>query len=127
MGCSGHVDQTDRRSSRQHRAREAVEWRSFQEEQEKLQEEQRAVEAKQQQHQEAYRREREALAHLSWRQRKAALYRANRQKAAVRPSERQESRQLALPLIIKGAQLVRRPGRQTDRSQVNRQTGSGSS
>uniref|UniRef100_A0A667WGD0 Translation initiation factor IF-2, mitochondrial n=1 Tax=Myripristis murdjan TaxID=586833 RepID=A0A667WGD0_9TELE len=86
----------------EHRAREAVEWRSFQEEQEKLQEEQRAVEAKQQQHQEAYRREREPLAHLSWRQRKAALYRANRQKAAVRPSERQESRQLALPLIIKG-------------------------
>uniref|UniRef100_UPI003AAF0B69 translation initiation factor IF-2, mitochondrial n=1 Tax=Centroberyx gerrardi TaxID=166262 RepID=UPI003AAF0B69 len=84
------------------RAREAVDWRCYQEEQQKLQEEQQAVEAKQKQHQESYRREREGLAHLSWRQRKAALYRANKQTAAMRPSERAEREELALPLIIKG-------------------------
>ncbi|XP_015226907.1 PREDICTED: translation initiation factor IF-2, mitochondrial [Cyprinodon variegatus] len=84
------------------RAREVVEWRSHEEEQQKLLEEQSAIELKQKLHLEEYRREREGLAHLSWRQRKAALYRANKTRFSMRPSERTESDELSLPLIIKG-------------------------
>ncbi|XP_031734044.1 translation initiation factor IF-2, mitochondrial isoform X1 [Anarrhichthys ocellatus] len=84
------------------RAREAVEWRSHAEEQEKLQEEQSVIELKQKLHLEEYRKERAGLSHLSWRQRKSALYRANKNKFAVRPSERTQRDELSLPLIIKG-------------------------
>lgn len=84
------------------RAREAVEWRSHAEEQGKLQEEQSVIELKQKLHLEEYRKERAGLSHLSWRQRKSALYRANKNKFAVRPSERTQRDELSLPLIIKG-------------------------
>uniref|UniRef100_A0A3B5M0Q4 Translation initiation factor IF-2, mitochondrial n=1 Tax=Xiphophorus couchianus TaxID=32473 RepID=A0A3B5M0Q4_9TELE len=49
-----------------------------------------------------YRREGEPLAHLSWRQRRAELYRAHKIRLSVRPSERTESDELGLPLVIKG-------------------------
>ncbi|XP_069386533.1 translation initiation factor IF-2, mitochondrial [Paralichthys olivaceus] len=84
------------------RAREVVEWRSSEAEQLKLQEEQSAIEFKQEVHLQEYRRERAELSHLSWRKRKAALYRANKTKFSVRPSERSQDEQLRLPLIIKG-------------------------
>ncbi|XP_044045724.1 translation initiation factor IF-2, mitochondrial isoform X1 [Siniperca chuatsi] len=84
------------------RAREVVEWRSYEEEQQKLQEEQSVIELKQKLHLEEYRKERAGLTHLSWRQRKSALYRANKSKFAVRPSERTQRDEPSLPLIIKG-------------------------
>ncbi|XP_070770985.1 translation initiation factor IF-2, mitochondrial [Enoplosus armatus] len=84
------------------RAREVVEWRSYEEEQQKLQEEQSVIELKQKLHLEEYRKERAGLTHLSWRQRKSALYRANKTKFAVRSSERTQRDELSLPLIIKG-------------------------
>ncbi|XP_030590069.1 translation initiation factor IF-2, mitochondrial [Archocentrus centrarchus] len=84
------------------RAREVVEWRVYEEEQRKLQEEQSLIEEKQKLHLEEYRREREGLSHLSWRQRKVALYRTNKTRFAMRPSERTQNDQLSLPLIIKG-------------------------
>ncbi|XP_023189838.1 translation initiation factor IF-2, mitochondrial isoform X2 [Xiphophorus maculatus] len=84
------------------RAREVVEWRSHLAEQQKLLEEQSAIQLKQQRHLEEYRLEREPLAHLSWRQRRAELYRAHKIRLSVRPSERTESDELGLPLVIKG-------------------------
>lgn len=84
------------------RAREVVEWRTYEEEQLKLQEEQSAIELKQKLHLEEYRKERAELSHLSWRKRKAALYRANRTKFATRPSERTQADERSLLLIIKG-------------------------
>ncbi|XP_014910236.1 translation initiation factor IF-2, mitochondrial isoform X2 [Poecilia latipinna] len=84
------------------RAREVVEWRSHQAEQHKLLGEQSAIELKQQRHLEEYRREREPLAHLSWRQRRAALYRADKIRFSMRPSERTECDEPGLPLVIKG-------------------------
>ncbi|XP_060951817.1 translation initiation factor IF-2, mitochondrial [Limanda limanda] len=84
------------------RAREVVEWRSSEREGLKLQEEQSAIELKQEVHLQEYRRERAELSHLSWRKRKVALYRANKTKFSVRPSERSPDEQLRLPLIIKG-------------------------
>uniref|UniRef100_A0A3P8TFD6 Translation initiation factor IF-2, mitochondrial n=1 Tax=Amphiprion percula TaxID=161767 RepID=A0A3P8TFD6_AMPPE len=84
------------------RAREVVEWRSHEEEQVKLREEQNAIELKQKLHLEEYHRERERLTHLNWRQRRTALYRANKSVFSMRPSEKTQSDQLSLPLIIKG-------------------------
>ncbi|XP_059427684.1 translation initiation factor IF-2, mitochondrial isoform X2 [Carassius carassius] len=84
------------------RAREVVEWRSYMEEQDKMKEDQRAIEAKQKQHQESYKKDRESMAHLSWRQRRAALYRANKHKLSHRLSEKTEIEELTLPIIVKG-------------------------
>lgn len=84
------------------RAREVVEWRSYMEEQDKLKDEQQVIEAKQKQHHDTYKKERESLAHLSWRQRRAALYKANKHKGIQRPSERTENEELTMPIIIKG-------------------------
>uniref|UniRef100_A0A3P9MQN7 Translation initiation factor IF-2, mitochondrial n=1 Tax=Oryzias latipes TaxID=8090 RepID=A0A3P9MQN7_ORYLA len=84
------------------RVREVVEWRSHEEEQQKLQEDQIAIQLKQQRHLEEYQRQRDAHAHLSWRQRKAALYRANKTRFSMRPSEHAESHEPRLPLVIKG-------------------------
>ncbi|XP_034534174.1 translation initiation factor IF-2, mitochondrial [Notolabrus celidotus] len=84
------------------RAREVVEWRAHEEEQQKLQEDQSVIEQKQQLHLEEYRKERAEFMHLSWRQRKAAMYRANKSRYAIRESERTQSDEARLPLIIKG-------------------------
>ncbi|XP_016423468.1 translation initiation factor IF-2, mitochondrial [Sinocyclocheilus rhinocerous] len=84
------------------RAREVVEWRSYMEEQDKIKEDQQAIEAKQKQHQESYNKDRESMAHLSWRQRRAALYRANKHKLSHRLSEKTEIEELTLPIIVKG-------------------------
>lgn len=86
----------------QQRAREVVEWRSYMEEQDKMKEDQQAIEAKQKQHQDSYKKDRESMAHLSWRQRRAALYRANKHKLSHRVSEKTEIEELTLPIIIKG-------------------------
>lgn len=86
----------------QQRAREVVEWRSYMEEQDKMKEDQQAIEVKQKQHQESYKKDRESMAHLSWRQRRAALYRANKHKLSHRVSEKTETEELTLPIIVKG-------------------------
>ncbi|KAM9481327.1 translation initiation factor IF-2, mitochondrial isoform 2-T2 [Clarias gariepinus] len=84
------------------RAREVVEWRTYVEEQNKLKQDQQAIEAKQKQHQESYQKERERMAHLSWRQKKVALYKANKHQVACRPSEKTEAEDLSLNLVVKG-------------------------
>nr|XP_055070099.1 translation initiation factor IF-2, mitochondrial [Misgurnus anguillicaudatus] len=84
------------------RAREVVEWRSYVEEQEKLKEDQQAIETKQKQHQDVYKKARESTAHLTWKQRRAAMYRANKHKLAHRVSEKTETEELSLPIIVKG-------------------------
>ncbi|XP_017321988.1 translation initiation factor IF-2, mitochondrial isoform X2 [Ictalurus punctatus] len=84
------------------RAREVVEWRTYMEEQNKLKEDQQAIEAKQKQHQESYQKERESLAHLNWRQRKVARYKANKHHIACRPSEKTKAEDHSLSLIVKG-------------------------
>ncbi|XP_058495932.1 translation initiation factor IF-2, mitochondrial isoform X2 [Solea solea] len=84
------------------RAREVVTWRSSEEEQQKMEEELSAIELKQQQHLESYRKERAEFSHLSWRKRKVALYHANKNKPFVKPSEKTQDEKLQMALIIKG-------------------------
>ncbi|XP_061626992.1 translation initiation factor IF-2, mitochondrial-like isoform X9 [Phyllopteryx taeniolatus] len=85
------------------RAREVSAWRSHEEESERLREEQSAVRAQRERHHAAYRKDREALAHLSWRQRKSLLYRNNKTAFASRPAEKTAARRTSagLPLVIK--------------------------
>lgn len=101
----------------QQRAKEVVEWRSVEEQQQKMEEQQSAVQLKQNQHLEQYRKERAGLEHLSWKQRKAALYRANRSTYS-RPSERTQSQQPTLPLVIKGT-AARHAGREDRAARVS--------
>lgn len=79
-----------------------MEWRKYEEDQQKMKEEQTAIELKQKQHLEEYKKEREGLTHLSWRQRKYVLYQANKSRFAERPAEKTQSTEPRLPLIIKG-------------------------
>ncbi|XP_061685409.1 translation initiation factor IF-2, mitochondrial [Syngnathoides biaculeatus] len=90
------------------RAREVSAWRSHEEDSERLRAEESAVRAQRERHRAAYRKEREALAHLSWRQRKSLLYRNNKTAFASRLAEKTPSGASAgLPLVIKGTR--RRP------------------
>lgn len=84
------------------RAREVVDWRCYQEEQDKMQQAMPVMEAKQREHQESYRKAREGLAHLNWRQRQSFLYRTSKQKGSTRLSEKLETEVLSLPVIVKG-------------------------
>ncbi|XP_053713719.1 translation initiation factor IF-2, mitochondrial [Synchiropus splendidus] len=84
------------------RAREVVEWRAYEKQQQKLQEEQNIISQKQQQHLEQYQKERAEQAHLSWRQRKSLKYQTNKDKFALRQSEKVTTDECRLPVIIKG-------------------------
>ncbi|XP_064411736.1 translation initiation factor IF-2, mitochondrial isoform X2 [Latimeria chalumnae] len=83
------------------RAREVIEWRKYVEEQEKIQQDIQVIEAKQKEHREAYMKERDSMSHLNWRQRKSALYKANKH-LTMRTKEKVDNDQPTLPVIIKG-------------------------
>ncbi|KAK5873292.1 hypothetical protein PBY51_018343 [Eleginops maclovinus] len=84
------------------RAKEVVEWRLQQQEQQQLLEEQEVIQLKQQQHRDQHRDQRGGLEHLSWRQRKKVLYRDHKDQFCSRPSEKTSKGGAGLPLIIKG-------------------------
>ncbi|XP_042302578.1 translation initiation factor IF-2, mitochondrial [Sceloporus undulatus] len=84
------------------RAREVVEWRTYAEQQEKAKKDMEVIEAKQKEHQDAYKKVREDLINLTWRQRRAVLFKAKRHEMALRPKERMESEKNTLPVIIRG-------------------------
>ncbi|KAM4694091.1 translation initiation factor IF-2, mitochondrial isoform 1-T2 [Discoglossus pictus] len=83
-------------------AREVVEWRKYVEEQEKIKEDLEVIEVKQKEHRDAYKKNLESFSNLNWRQRKSAMYKANKQLMSSRPAERMESENPTFPLIIKG-------------------------
>ncbi|XP_004914796.1 translation initiation factor IF-2, mitochondrial isoform X1 [Xenopus tropicalis] len=84
------------------RAREVVDWRKYVEEQEKIIGDMEVIEAKQKEHRDAYKKNLETFSNLNWRQRKSAMYKANKQLMATRPGEKSESETPMFPLIIKG-------------------------
>ena len=63
------------------------------------------IEAKQKEHRMEYEKKQQNLAHLTWRQRKAALYKANKHLMLLKPKERAETDENVLSIIIKGAFL----------------------
>ncbi|XP_033823823.2 translation initiation factor IF-2, mitochondrial, partial [Periophthalmus magnuspinnatus] len=87
----------------QHRAREVVAYRQHLDEQQRLGEEQKTIAANQEAHLQQYRLQRAELAHLSWRQRKSALYQKNKEAFASRPRERDTDQSTPrLGVVVKG-------------------------
>ncbi|XP_061481725.1 translation initiation factor IF-2, mitochondrial isoform X2 [Rhineura floridana] len=84
------------------RAREVVEWRAYVEQQEKAKKDLEIIEMKQKEHRDTYKKEREGLKDMTWRQRRVLLFKANRHAMAVRPKEKVESDKNTLHVIIKG-------------------------
>ncbi|XP_041038263.1 translation initiation factor IF-2, mitochondrial isoform X1 [Carcharodon carcharias] len=84
------------------RAREVLDWRKYVETQEKNKDDLEVIEAKQKEHYETYKKERESFSSMNWRQRKSAMYKANKHLMATRPKERTEIDELSLPIIVKG-------------------------
>lgn len=93
-------------SSAKQRANEVIEWRAFSEQQEKMKEDTKVIEAKQKEHRDAYKKEREGLTNLTWKQRRAVLYKAKRHLMAIRPKENVQSDKSTLSVIIKGKTLL---------------------
>ncbi|NXB91847.1 IF2M factor, partial [Vidua chalybeata] len=84
------------------RAQEVVAWRTYVEQQEKMKKDLEVIEAKQKEHRLEYEMQQQKLAHLTWRQRKAVLYKANKHLMFSRPKERTEMDENTLSLIVKG-------------------------
>ncbi|NXR45941.1 IF2M factor, partial [Hippolais icterina] len=84
------------------RAQEVVAWRTYVEQQEKMKKDLEVIEAKQREHRLEYEKKQQKLAHLTWRQRKAVLYKANKHLMFSRPKERTEMDENTLSLIVKG-------------------------
>ncbi|CAL9700989.1 unnamed protein product [Knipowitschia caucasica] len=85
------------------RAREVLSYRLYLDDQQRQSEEQKTVSANQEAHQTQYRLQRAELAHLSWRQRKNALYQKNKEVFNTRAKERDsEEGSPRLGIIIKG-------------------------
>ncbi|XP_061843880.1 translation initiation factor IF-2, mitochondrial isoform X2 [Nerophis lumbriciformis] len=81
------------------RAREVVDWRNQEAELQRMRVEQSSIQVKQKEHLDEYRKQRESVAHLHWRQRTSLHYLNT--KGKLRPSEKTSHADLSLPLIIK--------------------------
>ncbi|NWH83655.1 IF2M factor, partial [Aegithalos caudatus] len=84
------------------RAQEVIAWRTYVEQQEKMKKDLEVIEAKQKEQRLEYEKKQQKLAHLTWRQRKAVLYKANKHLMFSRPKERTEMDENTLSLIVKG-------------------------
>ncbi|NXS61813.1 IF2M factor, partial [Brachypteracias leptosomus] len=84
------------------RAHEVVAWRTYVEQQEKMKKDVEVIEAQQKEHRVEYEKKQQKLAHLSWRQRKAVLYKANKHLMFSKPKERTEMDKNVLSVIVKG-------------------------
>ncbi|KAM9241397.1 hypothetical protein N330_05243 [Leptosomus discolor] len=84
------------------RAHEVVAWRTYIEQQEKMKRDMEVIEAKQKEHRMEYEKKQQKLAHLTWRQKKAALYNANKHLMYSKPKERTEVDKNVLSVIVKG-------------------------
>lgn len=80
-------------------------WRTYVEQQEKMKREMEVIEEKQKEHRMEYEKKQQKLAHLTWRQRKAVLYKANKHLMFSKPKERTEMDKNMLSVIVKGAVL----------------------
>uniref|UniRef100_A0A8C6ZUN4 Translation initiation factor IF- 2 domain-containing protein n=1 Tax=Nothoprocta perdicaria TaxID=30464 RepID=A0A8C6ZUN4_NOTPE len=72
------------------------------EQQEKMKKDSEVIEAKQKEHRTEYEKQQQKLGHLTWRQRKAVLYKANKHLMFVKPKERVEIDKNVLSVIVKG-------------------------
>lgn len=84
------------------RAREVVDWRKYEQEQEKNKEDLKLIEEKRKEHQEAHRKDREKYGTVHWKERSYIKYREKRQQQPLKPKEKLERDSNVLPIIVKG-------------------------
>ncbi|XP_011812837.1 PREDICTED: translation initiation factor IF-2, mitochondrial [Colobus angolensis palliatus] len=84
------------------RAREVVDWRKYEQEQEKGKEDLKIIEEKRKEHQEAYRKAREKYSNVQWKKRSYLQYLERKEQTSLKPKEKMERDSNVLPVIIKG-------------------------
>lgn len=84
------------------RAHEVVDWRKYEQEQEKNKEALKTTEEKRKEHQEAHRKDREKYGNLHWKERSYIKYQERKKQKLLRPKEKVERDSNMLPIIIKG-------------------------
>ncbi|XP_004710272.1 translation initiation factor IF-2, mitochondrial [Echinops telfairi] len=84
------------------RAREVVDWRKYEQEQEKNKDDLKIIEEKRKEHQEAHRKDRDQYGSLHWKERSYLKYQAKKEHKVFRPKEKVERDSNVLPIIIKG-------------------------
>ncbi|XP_027790226.2 translation initiation factor IF-2, mitochondrial isoform X3 [Marmota flaviventris] len=84
------------------RAREVINWRKFEQEQEKNKDDLKILEEKRKEHQEAHRKTREKYGTLHWKKRSFMKYLERKEQRPLKPKEKIERDSNVLPLIIKG-------------------------
>ncbi|XP_049640735.1 translation initiation factor IF-2, mitochondrial [Suncus etruscus] len=84
------------------RAREVIDWRMYQQEQEKNKEDLKILEEKRKEHQEAHRKAREKYGSLHWKERSFIKYQEKKEQKILKPKEKVERESNVLPIIIKG-------------------------
>ncbi|KAM5164812.1 translation initiation factor IF-2, mitochondrial [Mantella aurantiaca] len=84
------------------RAREVVEWRTCVEEEEKAKKELEVISAKQHEHRETRRKTMNTFCGMTWKQKGTVMFKANKKQPYNRSSEKMESDNTIVPIIIKG-------------------------
>ncbi|XP_003787975.1 translation initiation factor IF-2, mitochondrial isoform X3 [Otolemur garnettii] len=84
------------------RAREVIDWRIYEQEQEKNKEDLKTIEEKRKEHQEAHRKAREKYGTLHWKERSFIKYLERKEQKLLKPKEKLERDSNILPVIIKG-------------------------
>ncbi|EPQ19169.1 Translation initiation factor IF-2, mitochondrial [Myotis brandtii] len=84
------------------RAHEVVDWRKYEQEQEKNKEALKTIEEKRKEHQESHRKDREKYGNLHWKERSFIKYQERKEQKLLRPKEKVERDSNMLPIIIKG-------------------------
>nr|XP_039317618.1 translation initiation factor IF-2, mitochondrial isoform X2 [Saimiri boliviensis boliviensis]XP_039317621.1 translation initiation factor IF-2, mitochondrial isoform X2 [Saimiri boliviensis boliviensis] len=84
------------------RAREVVDWRKYEQEQEKSQEDMKIIEEKRKEHQAAHWKAREKYGNMQWKERAYRKYLEGKGQTFLRPKEKMERDSNVLPVIIKG-------------------------
>ncbi|XP_021507348.1 translation initiation factor IF-2, mitochondrial isoform X1 [Meriones unguiculatus] len=84
------------------RAREVVDWRKFEQKEEKGKDDLKILEEKRKEHQEAYQKVREKYGDLHWRKRSYIKYLERKEQRTLKPKEKVEKASNVLPIIIKG-------------------------
>ncbi|XP_055979975.1 translation initiation factor IF-2, mitochondrial [Sorex fumeus] len=84
------------------RAREVIDWRKYEQEQEKNKEDLKILEEKRKEHQEAHRKAREKYGSLHWKERSFIKYQEKKEQKVLKPKEKVEKESNVLPIIIKG-------------------------
>ncbi|XP_039743055.1 translation initiation factor IF-2, mitochondrial isoform X2 [Pteropus medius] len=84
------------------RAREVINWRKYEQEQEKNKENLKIIEEKRKEHQEAHRKAREKYGTLHWKERSFIKYQEKKEQKPLKLKEKAERDSHVLPVIIKG-------------------------